>query len=204
MTRSGTSRAVDRESVMSGVSLSGSPKMTSTVSGGCSPTERASASCWITANSFRPRDSTRSASMVVVSSTDRGLSLVTMPGSLPNPVSAMAELLTRQRHGEPSPSGRSSGALLPGRGVRVVAVQGLHELLLGVVGQRSLQDGAAVRAQRLGELVRGDLADDDQERGGARLHQFLHALPEVVLDAHIRAGTDRRPHDAAGRAHHWS
>jgi len=53
--------------------------------------------------------------------------------------------------------------LLPGRGRPVGTVQGLHKLLLGIVGKRGPQHRPAVRLQRLQELVRSYLADDDQD-----------------------------------------
>ena len=80
---------------------------------------------------------------------------------------------SRRRAGRrPGPAPRSAlsglrpgrGRLLPGGRGRVVPVQGLHELLLGVVRQRGLQHRAAVGLQRLDELVRGHLAHDDQDR----------------------------------------
>src|ERR1700759_4651944 len=81
---------------------------------------------------------------------------------------------------------RRAGAgrrLGPGECVRVVAVQGLHQLKLGVAGQRGLEHGSAVRPQRLGELLRGGLAHDHHEGRRSRLYQVLDALPEVVFDA---------------------
>ena len=80
---------------------------------------------------------------------------------------------------------------------RVVPVQGLHQLLLGVAGQRRLEHRAAVGAQCLDELVRGDLAHDDHEGRRSRPHQVLDALLEVVLDAEVPGGAQCRPHDPA-------
>ena len=55
------------------------------------------------------------------------------------------------------------------------------QLLLGVAGQRRLEHRAAVGAQCLDELLRGDLAHDDHEGRRSRPHQVLDALFEVVL-----------------------
>jgi hypothetical protein len=63
-----------------------------------------------------------------------------------------------------------------------------------------MQDRPAVRLQRLQELVRGGLADDDEDGGGPRLHQVLHASLEVVLDPDIPGDPERCPHDASGHA----
>jgi len=72
-------------------------------------------------------------------------------------------------------------------------VQGLHQFLLGAVRQRSLQHCATVGPQRFHEPVDGDLADDDQQRRGTGLDQFLHEAFEIVLDSEIPQRRTRRP-----------
>src|SRR5947207_4772435 len=97
------------------------------------------------------------------------------PGRHP-PVSAHAPDVTRraaaqaaQRHGRRSAAASSARRrasaprLLPGRRRPVISVEGLHELLLRVVAERGLQHGSPVGLQRFEELVRGGLAEDDQQ-----------------------------------------
>src|SRR4051794_37958028 len=88
-------------------------------------------------------------------------------------------------------------------GGRGGAVQRLLELGLGVLGQRRLQDGAAVLAEPFDRLVGGHLLDDDEQRRRARLEHVAHLLDELLVEpglldlAHERAeaGADGHAED---------
>src|SRR5262252_10814837 len=65
------------------------------------------------------------------------------------------------------------------------AVQGLLELLLTLLGQRGLQHGAAVLAQRLGGLIRRDLLHHQEQRRSSRLQHAAHLVLELAVDARL-------------------
>src|SRR3984957_2201547 len=58
-----------------------------------------------------------------------------------------------------------------------LAVQGVLKFLLVVLGQRGLQDRAAILAHRLDSLVRGDLLQHQEQCGGA----WLDHAADLVL-----------------------
>ena len=89
---------------------------------------------------------------------------------------------------QPAAVADSLGCSQVAAGVR--AVQGDHEILLGVMRERGAQDGPAVGLERLQELVQGDLADDDQDGRHPRLDQGLDLLLEGVLDGQVGGRAD--------------
>src|SRR5215469_18970581 len=61
-------------------------------------------------------------------------------------------------------------------------VQRRLQFLLVFLGQRGLQDGAAILAHRLDGLVRGDLLQHQEQARRARLEQVTDLLLELLVD----------------------
>src|SRR3712207_8728405 len=78
-------------------------------------------------------------------------------------------------------SGRANARLLglTGRRDVGVAVQGLLQLVLGVLRQRGLENGPPVARHRVDGLVRRHLVDDHEQRRGAGLQHVAHPVLEL-------------------------
>src|SRR5215467_15626514 len=61
-------------------------------------------------------------------------------------------------------------------------MQRVLQLLLGLVGQRGLEDGAAVLGQRGRGLVRGHLLDHHEQRRRAGLQHLADLVLEGLID----------------------
>jgi len=82
-------------------------------------------------------------------------------------------------------------------------VQGVLEFLLVLLGQRGLQDGAAVLAHRLEGLVRRRLLQHQEQRGRARLDQIAYLVAEFPVDTGLGQLAHEGAHARAdGHAEH--
>src|SRR4051812_37971265 len=77
--------------------------------------------------------------------------------------------------------------------------QGLLELLRVLVGQRGLDDRAAVLLEGGDRLVGRRLLDDHEQRGGARLEVVLDLLLEGLVDALLAEVAHQRAHAGTQR-----
>src|SRR5215831_9536632 len=73
-------------------------------------------------------------------------------------------------------------------------MQRFLQLLLGLVGQRGLEDGAAVLGQRGRGLVRGHLLDHHEQRRRARLQHLTDLVLEGLINAGLADTPDERPY----------
>src|SRR5215211_7263799 len=91
----------------------------------------------------------------------------------------------------------ADGSTVPGPPVRLLAgaftAQCFLELLLSVVGQRALEDRAAVLRQRLHGLVRGDLLHHHEQGRRAGLEH----LPDLALELLVDGVLGDLPHQRA-------
>src|SRR5689334_22919996 len=94
-------------------------------------------------------------------------------------------------------SGSPGVRVLPGNGL--IAVQCVLEFLFGVLGQRCLQDRAAVLAHRLDGLVGGYLLQHQEQRRVARLDHAADLLLELLVDAGLGELAHERAHPGSHR-----
>src|SRR5215813_5501103 len=73
-------------------------------------------------------------------------------------------------------------------------MQRFLQLLLGLLGQGSLEDGAAVLGQRLRGLVRGHLLDHHEQRRRAGLQHLADLVLEGLIDAGLADTPHKRPY----------
>src|SRR5215472_4444262 len=74
----------------------------------------------------------------------------------------------------------SSGCL-----ARLLAMQRVLQLLLGLLGEGGLEDGAAVLGQRIHGLVRGHLLDHHEERRRAGVQHLADLVLEALIDTSL-------------------